>query len=93
MSLFSLILWITMELETQNTARIVIHNTFWVFFFCPKTVGKTSNHVVCMAQLYTGGKSYGIHAFLVQIRDVNTHQPLPGEADAFAAYIWLQQWD
>jgi acyl-CoA oxidase len=31
-----------------------------------------------MAQLYTQGKCYGAHAFMVQIRDFETHKPMPG---------------
>lgn len=32
-----------------------------------------------MAQLHTNGKCEGIHPFLVQLRDENTHEPLPGD--------------
>ena len=42
-------------------------------------MGKTANYAVVMAQLYTRGKCEGIHPFLVQLRDENTHEPLPGE--------------
>lgn len=31
-----------------------------------------------MAQLNSNGKGYGPHPFIVQIRDLETHQPLPG---------------
>ena len=31
-----------------------------------------------MAQLILDGKTYGPHAFIVQIRDLKTHEPLPG---------------
>lgn len=31
-----------------------------------------------MAQLYTNGQRHGIHAFIVQLRDEDTHMPLPG---------------
>lgn len=31
-----------------------------------------------LAQLYTKGKCQGIHPFMVQIRDEETHMPLPG---------------
>ena len=41
-------------------------------------MGKTTNYAVVMAQLYTKGKCEGIHPFLVQLRDENTHEPLPG---------------
>lgn len=42
------------------------------------SLGKAANHAVVMAQLYIAGHKYGPHLFLVQIRDVSTHQPLPG---------------
>lgn len=29
-----------------------------------------------MAQLYVGGKNMGPHPFVVQIRDLKTHEPL-----------------
>ena len=38
----------------------------------------TALQVVLMARLFTGGKDYGPHAFVVQIRDMETHLPLPG---------------
>ena len=31
-----------------------------------------------MAQLYTRGKCHGTHPFIVQLRDEETHLPLPG---------------
>lgn len=31
-----------------------------------------------MAQLILDGKSQGPHAFIIQIRDLKTHKPLPG---------------
>eukprot|EP00058_Branchiostoma_floridae_P003596 XP_002589084.1 hypothetical protein BRAFLDRAFT_120901 [Branchiostoma floridae] len=44
----------------------------------PGGMGKTSNYVVLMAQLYIYGKSYGIHPFMLQIRSLEDHKPLPG---------------
>ena len=41
-------------------------------------VGKTSNYAVVMAQLYSQGKHHGLHPFVVQLRSMNDHQPLPG---------------
>ncbi|XP_017740084.1 PREDICTED: peroxisomal acyl-coenzyme A oxidase 1 [Rhinopithecus bieti] len=41
-------------------------------------VGKTSNHAIVLAQLITKGKCYGLHAFIVPIREIGTHKPLPG---------------
>ncbi|PYI09777.1 acyl-CoA oxidase [Aspergillus sclerotiicarbonarius CBS 121057] len=40
------------------------------------SLGRTANHAVVMAQLYIQGKNYGPHPFVVQIRDLETHQPL-----------------
>ncbi|XP_072539506.1 peroxisomal acyl-coenzyme A oxidase 1 isoform X2 [Salminus brasiliensis] len=44
----------------------------------PGGLGKTSNHAIVLAQLYTLGKCHGLHAFIVPIRCMKTHQPLPG---------------
>ncbi|KAH7706403.1 Protein C48B4.1 [Aphelenchoides avenae] len=44
----------------------------------PGNMGKCANHVVVVAQLYTGGKCYGPHPFWLQIRDLQTHEPLKG---------------
>ncbi|XP_022531317.1 peroxisomal acyl-coenzyme A oxidase 1 isoform X2 [Astyanax mexicanus] len=44
----------------------------------PGGLGKTSNHAIVLAQLYTQGKCHGLHAFIVPIRSMETHQPLPG---------------
>lgn len=41
-------------------------------------VGKSANHAVVMANLIIGEQEYGMHPFIVQIRDLNTHEPLPG---------------
>ncbi|KIW67901.1 hypothetical protein PV04_07116 [Phialophora macrospora] len=41
------------------------------------SLGKTANFAVVMAQLYIDGKNYGPHPFVVQIRDLKTHEPLP----------------
>ena len=39
---------------------------------------KSSNTATIFAQLYVEGKCYGPHAFLVPIRNKDTHMPLPG---------------
>lgn len=31
-----------------------------------------------MAKLYTKGEGHGIHPFMVQLRNLETHEPLPG---------------
>ncbi|XP_021031839.1 peroxisomal acyl-coenzyme A oxidase 1 isoform X2 [Mus caroli] len=44
----------------------------------PGGLGKTSNHAIVLAQLITQGECYGLHAFVVPIREIGTHKPLPG---------------
>lgn len=50
----------------------------YVIIFDRISVGKTANYAVVLAQLHTKGTNHGIHAFMVQLRDLKTHQPLPG---------------
>lgn len=40
------------------------------------SLGRTANHAVVMAQLVIAGRHYGPHPFVVQIRDMKTHEPL-----------------
>ncbi|KAJ5953556.1 hypothetical protein N7454_000452 [Penicillium verhagenii] len=40
------------------------------------SLGRTANHAVVMAQLFVAGKNYGPHPFVVQVRDLKTHQPM-----------------
>uniref|UniRef100_A0A3Q3EMN4 Peroxisomal acyl-coenzyme A oxidase 1 n=1 Tax=Labrus bergylta TaxID=56723 RepID=A0A3Q3EMN4_9LABR len=44
----------------------------------PGGLGKTSNHAIVLAQLYTQGNCHGLHAFITPLRDMKTHEPLPG---------------
>lgn len=41
-------------------------------------LAKIANHAVITAQLITKGKGYGVHAFVLQIRDFKNHVPLNG---------------
>ena len=41
-------------------------------------LGKTATHAIVMARLFLAGKDHGPHAFIVQIRALKTHLPLPG---------------
>ena len=41
-------------------------------------LGNASNHTLLIALLKINGVSYGPHAFLVPVRDMVTHEPLPG---------------
>ncbi|KAG0230854.1 Peroxisomal acyl-coenzyme A oxidase 1 [Actinomortierella wolfii] len=44
----------------------------------PGALGQSSNFAAVYARLILHGKDYGVHPFLVQIRDRLTHQPMPG---------------
>lgn len=41
-------------------------------------MGHTANYCIVVAQLYTNNQCHGIHSFMVQVRDEETHVPLPG---------------
>lgn len=41
-------------------------------------LGNTVNYCIVIAQLYTKGVCHGTHPFIVQLRDEDTHMPLPG---------------
>lgn len=41
-------------------------------------VGHSANYAIVVAQLYTKGQCHGIHPFIVQLRDIETHMPLSG---------------
>jgi len=42
-------------------------------------VGHTSTHAIVVAKLIIDGREHGIQFFMVQLRDLETHQPMPGE--------------
>ncbi|KAF9165664.1 Peroxisomal acyl-coenzyme A oxidase 1 [Actinomortierella ambigua] len=44
----------------------------------PGALGQSSNFAAVYARLILHGRDYGVHPFLVQIRDRLTHQPMPG---------------
>ncbi|XP_076759587.1 acyl-coenzyme A oxidase 1 [Xylocopa sonorina] len=44
----------------------------------PGGLGHTANFAIVLAQLYTQGECKGIHPFIVQLRDEDTHEPMPG---------------
>ncbi|KAH3748665.1 hypothetical protein DPMN_183113 [Dreissena polymorpha] len=62
-----------------KTEEFIINSpTLTSMKYWPGSLGKTSNHVILMAQLHSQGKNHGIHAFVVQIRSLEDHRPLPG---------------
>ncbi|XP_032528622.2 probable peroxisomal acyl-coenzyme A oxidase 1 [Danaus plexippus] len=66
----------TLDLETDEF--VLNSPTLTSYKWWPGGLGHTANHCVVMAQLYIKGKCHGPHLFFVQIRDIETHEPLPG---------------
>ncbi|KAJ6641355.1 putative peroxisomal acyl-coenzyme A oxidase 1 [Pseudolycoriella hygida] len=62
-----------------QTKEFVMHTpTTSAYKFWIGGLGQTANYALVFADLHTLGKSYGIHAFLVQVRDEVTHKPMKG---------------
>ena len=62
-----------------KTEEWIIHSpTITAAKWWPGALGKSSNHAVVVANLYTKGEWKGPHAFFVQLRDLKTHEPMPG---------------
>ncbi|CAG9796946.1 unnamed protein product [Diatraea saccharalis] len=62
-----------------TTEEFVLHSpTLTSYKWWPGGLGHTANHCIVVAQLYSKGVCHGIHPFLVQIRDSETHMPKPG---------------
>nr|XP_018909347.1 PREDICTED: probable peroxisomal acyl-coenzyme A oxidase 1 [Bemisia tabaci] len=62
-----------------STEEFVFNSpTLTSYKWWPGGLGHTCNYAVVVAQLYTKGQCHGIHPFIVQLRDEETHMPLPG---------------
>ncbi|XP_063394821.1 probable peroxisomal acyl-coenzyme A oxidase 1 isoform X1 [Cydia fagiglandana] len=62
-----------------DTKEFVLHSpTLTSYKWWPGGLGHTANYCIVVAQLYTKGQCHGIHSFIVQVRDEDTHVPLPG---------------
>nr|AWK67839.1 ACOX [Dunaliella tertiolecta] len=63
----------------KTTQEFVLHSpTLTSTKWWPGGLGKTATHAVVMARLFIDGKDYGPHAFVVQVRSLQDHLPLPG---------------
>lgn len=54
-------------------------------------MGKSSNFATVPARLIVDGKDHGIQMFIVQLRDMQTHQPLPGKLVANLCQLHVPQ--
>ncbi|KAJ7388681.1 Acyl-coenzyme A oxidase (Acyl-CoA oxidase) [Desmophyllum pertusum] len=63
----------------KTTQEIVIHSpSLSACKWWPGNLGKSSNFAIVPARLIVDKKDHGIQMFIVQLRDRQTHQPLPG---------------
>lgn len=63
----------------QPSDQFIIHSpTLTATKWWPGGLAKTSTHAVVMARLFVAGADHGPHAFLVQLRDMQTHKAMPG---------------
>ncbi|XP_067949519.1 peroxisomal acyl-coenzyme A oxidase 1-like isoform X2 [Watersipora subatra] len=69
----------TTAVYDQVADQFVIHSpTVSSIKYWPGGLGKTTNYAVVMAQLVIDGEQHGMHAFICQLRNLDTHQPLAG---------------
>ena len=69
----------TVAVFDPPSASFILHTpTLSATKWWPGGLGKTATHAVVMARLFTGGRDRGPHAFIVQVRDLETHLPCPG---------------
>lgn len=62
-----------------QTDEFVIHSpTLTSSKWWPGGLGKISTHAVVYARLITDGQDHGVHGFIVQLRSLDDHSPLPG---------------
>jgi acyl-CoA oxidase len=66
----------TLDLKTDE---FVIHTpNIKATKFWPGTLGIFATHAVVFARLITNGNDHGVKAFIVPIRSLEDHKPLPG---------------
>jgi len=64
----------------EKTQEFILNSpTLTSYKWWPGGLGHTANYAVVVAQLYSKGQCYGIHPFIVQLREEDTHMPLKGK--------------
>lgn len=62
-----------------KTDEFVVHSpTLTSSKWWPGGLGKVSTHGIVYARLLTDGQDHGVHGFIVQLRSLEDHSPLPG---------------
>ncbi|XP_061392969.1 probable peroxisomal acyl-coenzyme A oxidase 1 [Musca vetustissima] len=63
----------------EKTQEFVLNSpTLTSYKWWPGGLGHTANYAVVVAQLFTKGQFRGLAPFIVQVRDEETHMPMPG---------------
>ncbi|MCL7030406.1 hypothetical protein MKW94_028848, partial [Papaver nudicaule] len=63
----------------SETDEFILHSpTLTSSKWWPGGLGKVSTHAVVYARLFINGKDYGVNGFIVQLRSLDDHLPLPG---------------
>ncbi|XP_050206091.1 peroxisomal acyl-coenzyme A oxidase 1-like [Mercurialis annua] len=63
----------------HQTDEFVLHSpTLTSSKWWPGGLGKVSTHSVVYARLIIDGQEHGVHGFIVQLRSLDDHMPLPG---------------
>ncbi|XXG75819.1 hypothetical protein AAC387_Pa08g0309 [Persea americana] len=64
---------------TPASDEFIIHSpTLTSSKWWPGGLGKVSTHAIVYARLITNGQDHGVHGFIVQLRSLDDHLPLPG---------------
>ncbi|UMM15033.1 hypothetical protein L5515_002621 [Caenorhabditis briggsae] len=64
---------------SPETQEFILHSpTITSLKWWPGALGKSANWAVVVANLIIRDKNYGPHPFMVQLRDEDSHEPLPG---------------
>ena len=66
------------EFDEATDSFIINSPTITSGKWWPGELGKVATHAVFHAQLRIKGEPYGVHAFLCQIRNMDSHMPLKG---------------
>lgn len=67
----------TATFDKQTDEFVLNSPTISSYKYWPGSLGITCNYAIIMAKLVIDNKDYGLHAFIVQLRDLDTHQALP----------------
>ncbi|KAB1216989.1 Peroxisomal acyl-coenzyme A oxidase 1 [Morella rubra] len=68
----------TATFDTETDEFIIHSPTLTSSKWWPGGLGKISTHAVIYARLIADGRDYGVHGFIVQLRSLDDHLPLPG---------------